>query len=100
MQYSPYGVEAFRSVTESRRRPRAETKAADARTEDQPHEPDARLGLPQGITEKEAAFFLGIFARLKERRFGRVEVTVREGSVSDIEFVEKVDRNLLRVFSS
>jgi hypothetical protein len=61
---------------------------------------EANLSLPQGVTETETAFFLEMFARLKEKRFGRVEVTVREGNVTDVESVDRVDRNLLRFFSS
>ncbi len=61
---------------------------------------EATLSLPQGVTEKEAEFLLGIFARLKEKRFGRVEVTVRDGNVTSVELIEKVDRNLIQFASS
>jgi hypothetical protein len=61
---------------------------------------DAELSVPRGLTEHEAAFLLGIFARLKEKRFGRVELTVREGALTGVEFVERVDRNRFRSLGS
>ena len=67
--------------------------------EDSPGSGEAKLNLPQGVTEQEAAFFLGVFARLKAKRFGRVEVTMREGNVTGVEFTEKIDRTLFRSFS-
>jgi hypothetical protein len=39
---------------------------------------------------------LDVFARLKERRFGRLTVTVSDGKVVDVEVVEKIDHVLLR----
>lgn len=68
--------------------------------DDKPDRPDEKLSLPQGVTEREAAFLLGIFARLKETRFGRVEVTLKDGDVTSVEFIEKVDRNLIQFVSS
>ncbi len=62
--------------------------------------PEAMPPLPNGVTAKEAAFLLGVFARLKEKRFGRLEVTVRDGQVTSVELVEKLDRSLFRFFSS
>jgi hypothetical protein len=100
MRYSGYGVQEFAGLTESRTRARGEAKGPGIEMGDRPRRPEAKLSLPHGVTEKEAAFFLGIFARLKEKRFGRVDVTVREGNVTDVEFVERVDRNLLRVFGA
>ena len=39
---------------------------------------------------------LDVFARLKERRFGRLIVTIGDGKVVDVEVVEKLDRDVLR----
>ncbi len=68
--------------------------------EERPESAEPKLRFPQGVTEHEAMLFLGVIARLKAKRFGRVEVTVREGSVTDMEFIEKIDRNVLRSFGS
>jgi hypothetical protein len=68
--------------------------------EGQPDRAELQLSVPQGVSEQEAAFVLGVFARLKAKRFGRVELTVREGSLTGIEFVEKVDRNLFQFLGS
>jgi hypothetical protein len=51
--------------------------------------------LPNGITAREAAFLPELFARLKEKRFGRLEVTVSDGRVVDIQLIETFDRKLL-----
>lgn len=66
----------------------------------QPDKPEAAPCLPQGVTPDEAKFLLRVFARLKEKRFGRLEVIVRDGCVISVELVEKLDRNLFRPFSS
>ncbi len=47
--------------------------------------------LPRGMSAKEAVFLLGVFARLKEKGTGRLEVTVSDGRVVDIELVERLD---------
>lgn len=39
---------------------------------------------------------LDIFARLKERRFGRLTLTVSDGRIVDVEVVEKIDHDRLR----
>jgi hypothetical protein len=57
------------------------------------------VSLPPGITAGEAALLLQVLARLKERRFGRLAVSVSDGRVVDVEVVEKIDRNLFRSFS-
>lgn len=59
--------------------------------------PDPRSRLPDGMTAKEAEFLLGVFARLKEKRSGRLEVTVSDGRVVGVELVEKLDRKSLAV---
>lgn len=101
MRYSGYGVGELSGPTGSRQDARVTSKGPRTRMEDdRPDKPDEKFDRPRGVTEKEAAFLLGIFARLKETRFGRVEVTVREGSVTSVEFVEKVDRNLIQFVSS
>ncbi len=58
------------------------------------------VSLPRGITAGEAGLVLGVLARLKERRFGRLAVSVSDGRVVDIEVVEKIDRSLFRSFST
>jgi len=42
---------------------------------------------------------LDALARLKERRFGRLTITVSEGRVVDVEVSEKIDRDLLKGIS-
>lgn len=59
--------------------------------------PDPSPRLPEGMTAKEAVFLLGVFARLKEKRFGRLEVTVSDGRVVGVELVEKLDRKSLPI---
>ena len=39
---------------------------------------------------------LDVLARLKERRFGRLTVTIGDGKVVDVEVVEKLDHDVLR----
>lgn len=58
--------------------------------------PGANVTLPAGMTAGEAAFLLRAFARVKERKFGRLEVTISDGRVVDVELIEKLDRNLFR----
>lgn len=55
--------------------------------------------LPEGMTPREAAFMVGLVARLKSRRFGRLVVTVSDGRIVDVEFQEKVDRRMLETLS-
>lgn len=59
--------------------------------EGQQDKPDRISRLPEGMTAKEAMFLLGVFARLKERRSGRLAVTVSDGRVVDVELVERLD---------
>jgi hypothetical protein len=54
------------------------------------------FGLPHGVSGREATLLLETLARLKERRFGRLTVTISDGRVVDIEVSEKVDHDLLR----
>jgi hypothetical protein len=54
------------------------------------------VAVPDGVSDREATLVLDVFARLKERRFGRLTVTVSDGKVVDVEVVEKVDHVLLR----
>ncbi len=65
-----------------------------------PDKPEGRAVFPEGITAAEATFLLEVFARLKEKRFGRLEVTVSDGRVVDVELIEKLDRRLFRFFRS
>jgi hypothetical protein len=55
--------------------------------------------LPPGVSAGEATVLLDAFARVKERRFGRLAVTVSDGRVVDVELIEKMDRNQLRLFA-
>ena len=57
------------------------------------------VGLPQGVSNREAMLLLDALARVKERRFGRLTLTISEGRVVDVEVVEKVDHDLLRELS-
>jgi hypothetical protein len=86
MRYSRYGSGDFSGMVPSRQRARPKPQSADG--------PDVALGLPRSVSEREAAFLLDVFARLKEKRFGRVEVTLEAGNVTDVKLVEKVDRRL------
>jgi hypothetical protein len=57
--------------------------------------PDSGFRLPRGLSAKEAVFLLGVFARLKEKGSGRLEVTVSDGRIVDIQLVERLDRTAL-----
>lgn len=57
---------------------------------------EATVGLPRGVTAAEALLLLRLFARLKDRRFGRLSASVTDGRLVDVEVVEKIDRTLLR----
>jgi hypothetical protein len=52
--------------------------------------------MPPGLSVDEATFLLDVFVRLKARRFGRLEVTVSDGRLMDVELVERLDRKLFR----
>jgi hypothetical protein len=54
----------------------------------------ARIAVPRGLNPREAAFLLDVFAGLKVRRFGRLELTVSDGRLMDVEVVERIDRKL------
>jgi hypothetical protein len=54
--------------------------------------------VPAGLGIGEATLLLDLFAQLKARRFGRLEVTVSDGRLMDIELVERLDRKLFRRF--
>ncbi len=56
---------------------------------------DHRSRVPKGMSAREAVFLLGVFARLKEKGTGRLEVTVSDGRLVDIELVERLDGNRL-----
>ncbi len=60
--------------------------------------PEQAVRLPPGITPREADFLLRALLRVKERRFGRLTVTVGDGRVVDIELVEKVHHDVLKTF--
>ncbi|MBI4607478.1 MAG: DUF2292 domain-containing protein [Candidatus Rokubacteria bacterium] len=47
---------------------------------------------------REALFLLGALARVKERKFGRLAVTVSDGRVVDVELTEKIERKVLQSF--
>lgn len=57
------------------------------------------VGLPQGVSNREAMLLLDALARVKEHRFGRLTLTISDGRVVDVEVVEKVDHDLLRGLS-
>ena len=61
--------------------------------------PSAVVALPKGITEREALFLLRALVRVKERRFGRLVMSVSEGRVVEVEVTEKVERKLLQTLS-
>lgn len=52
-------------------------------------EPSFRL--PKVLNAREAVFLLGVFARLKQKGTGRLEVTVSDGRIVDIQLVERLD---------
>jgi hypothetical protein len=55
-----------------------------------------RIVVPRGLSLREAALILDVFAGLKIRRFGRIELTVSDGRLMDVEVVERLDRKLFR----
>jgi len=57
------------------------------------------VGLPHGVSDREAMLLLDALARLKERRFGRLTLTVSDGRVVDVEVMEKINHDLLRGLS-
>jgi len=57
------------------------------------------VDLPHGVSDREATLLLDALARLKERRFGRLILTISDGRVVDVEVVEKIDHDLLRGLS-
>jgi hypothetical protein len=57
------------------------------------------VGLPPGVSDREAMLLLDALARLKEHRFGRLTVMVSDGRVVDVEVSEKIDHDLLRRLS-
>jgi hypothetical protein len=56
---------------------------------------DAGVLLPGGIGTSEASLILHLYAELKLRRFRRLEVTVSDGRVVDVELTETIDRSFL-----
>jgi hypothetical protein len=62
--------------------------------------PSSVVALPGGITAGEALFLLRALARLKERKFGRLVMSVSDGRIVDVELIEKIDRKLLQSLSS
>ena len=57
------------------------------------------VAVPVRVSDREAMLLLDALARLKERRFGRLTITVSEGRVVDVEVSEKIDRDLLKGIS-
>ena len=57
------------------------------------------VDLPHGVSDREAILLLDALARLKERRFGRLILTISDGRVVDVEVAEKIDHDLLRGLS-
>ena len=57
------------------------------------------MAVPVRVSDREAMLLLDALARLKERRFGRLTITVSEGRVVDVEVSEKIDRDLLKGIS-
>ena len=53
------------------------------------------VALPEGGA-REAMLLLEVFARLKERRFGRLTLAMSDGKIVDVEVVEKIDHEVLR----
>lgn len=62
--------------------------------------PRATVALPEGVTAREARFLLEVFSRVRAKRFGRLAVTVSDGRVVDVEISEKIDRCLVKEFST
>ncbi len=100
MRYGRYGGREFPAPAGAGRAGRPGVTRTAVGGAGAQHGAEATLALPEGVTESEAMFLLDLFARLKEKRFGRVEVTMREGSVTNIELVEKVDRRLFQALGS
>lgn len=63
--------------------------------QEQKEKPEPGFRLPRALNAKEAAFLLGVFARLKEKGSGRLEVTVSDGRIVDVQLVERLDRKTL-----
>lgn len=59
----------------------------------------AVVALPSGIIAEEALLLLRALARLKERKFGRLVMSVSDGRVVDVELTEKIDRKLLQTLA-
>lgn len=57
------------------------------------------FAIPRGISEREAELLLGVLARVKARRFGRLVVTISDARIVDVEVIEKMDRDALRALS-
>ena len=57
------------------------------------------MGLPQGVSDREAVLLLDALARLKKHRFGRLTIIVSDGRVVDVEVSEKIDHYRLRSLS-
>ena len=57
------------------------------------------MGLPQGVSDREAVLLLDALARLKKHRFGRLTIIVSDGRVVDVEVSEKIDHDRLRSLS-
>jgi hypothetical protein len=60
---------------------------------------NSAVGVPVGVSDREAMLLLDAVARLKEHRFGRLTITVSDGRVVDVEVSEKIDRDLLKGLS-
>jgi len=60
---------------------------------------NSAVGVPHGVSDREAILLLDALARLKERRFGRLTLTVSDGRVVDVEVIEKIDHDLLKRLS-
>ena len=57
------------------------------------------MGLPQGVSDREAVLLLDALARLKKHRFGRLTIIISDGRVVDVEVSEKIDHDRLRSLS-
>jgi hypothetical protein len=56
----------------------------------------SRIAVPDGVMPREARLLLRMFARLKEKRFGRLSLTLADARLVEVELVERVDREILR----
>jgi hypothetical protein len=97
MRYERYGVMVVADARESRG-PESGDGGERRAMGDEPDACPPRIVVPRGLSLGEAAFLLDVFARLKARRFGRLEVTVSDGRLMDVELVERLDRKLFRTF--